>query len=440
MKRKWKVAAAGCLLLCILILASGCAPEKTPYELNDAENYNVSIRFDANGGFFTTNTSVITDSYNISDMQIDSDGNVQIALLSPDDPRRGNDAFTAVNNGYFLAGWYSQRTETTDAQGNRSYTYGGRWDFESGLLAVDGNKSYTSAEPVLTLYAAWIPMFEIEFYDLATEELLDTVTFDPTNSGELLVPVWDTQTGAIDMKSFPERKGYTFACAYYDAQGKERVDTAAVVHPGEVDHATGSARNTTLRLYVDWAEGEWYHIYNVDQFLKNASVGASYVIHGDLDFTDKIWPTSMMHGSYSGTIQGNGHTFRNITIEQTNNSKVNAGLFGSLTETASISDVTFENVSFTVKAGTRVSGASFGLLAGTVSDQAALRNVVIRDGALKIDSSCYFSTDNYSIGLVCGMGSTDIDDSGISCVAVGEKPESVSIEVKDGAVYLQFSD
>lgn len=429
-----------CVLLCVLTLAVGCAPEMTPYERNDAENFNVSVKFDANGGFFTTNTSVIVDSYNISEMQANGEGNVQIALLSPDDSRRGNDAFTAVNNGYFLAGWYGQRTETTDAAGNKTYTYADPWNFESDLLAVKASGTYTSSEPVLTLYAAWIPMFEIEFYTLGTGELLDTLTFDPTASSELQMPAWNTETGAIEMNSFPERKGYTFAGAYYDPEGKQGVDTTAVVHPGEVDYTTGTAKNTTMKLYVDWMEGEWYHIYNVDQFLKNASVGASYVIHADLDFADKTWPTSMMYGNYSGTIQGNGHTFKNITIEQTNNSKVNAGLFGNLTETASVTDLTFENVSFTIKAGTRVSGANFGLLAGTVSDQATLKGITIQNSTLKIDSSCYFSTDNYSIGLVCGMGSTDIADSGINCVAVGDKPESVSITVKDGTVTLAFAN
>ncbi|MBP3477934.1 MAG: hypothetical protein J6K03_00440 [Oscillospiraceae bacterium] len=440
MKLNWKAAAMVCVLLCVLTLAVGCAPEMTPYERNDAENFNVSVKFDANGGFFTTNTSVIVDSYNISEMQANGEGNVQIALLSPDDSRRGNDAFTAVNNGYFLAGWYGQRTETTDAAGNKTYTYADPWNFESDLLAVDASGTYTSSEPVLTLYAAWIPMFEIEFYTLGTGELLDTLTFDPTASSELRMPAWNTKTGAIEMNSFPERKGYTFAGAYYDAAGKQGVDTTLVVHPGEVDYTTGTAKNTTMKLYVDWMEGEWYHIYNVDQFLKNASVGASYVVHADLDFADKTWPTSMMYGNYSGTIQGNGHTFKNITIEQTNNSKVNAGLFGNLTETASVTDMTFENVSFTIKAGTRVSGANFGLLAGTVSDQATLKGITIQNSTLKIDSSCYFSTDNYSIGLVCGMGSTDIADPGINCVAVGDKPESVSITVKDGTVTLAFAN
>ena len=440
MKEKWKAVGIACLLLCVLVVAVGCTTVKTPYERNDAENYNVSIKYDANGGFFTTNTSVIVDSYNISGMQTDSDGNARIYLLSPDDQRRGNDAFTAVNNGYFLAGWYAERTETTDAAGNKTYTYGKKWNFDQDALAVDADGNYTSSEPVLTLYAAWVPMFRVEFYDRATGELMESVNYDPTGNREILMPEWSEKTGAIEMNSFPERKGYTFACAYYDPEGKEPVNTATVVHPGAVDEATGTAKNNTLKIYVDWMEGEWFHIYNVDQFLKNASVSGNYVIHADLDFADKTWPTSMMYGNFSGTIQGNGHTFKNIEFEQTNNSKVNAGLFGNLTETASITDLRLENVTFTIKSGSRVSGANFGLFAGSVSEQAVLTGVSVHNSTLKIDSSCYFSTDDYSIGLVCGMGNTAIDASGITCVAAGDHPDQVSIAVVNGMVHLTFSN
>lgn len=91
------------LLLGIMILTAGCAPEVSPYEVNDSQGYNVSIVYDANGGTFTTNTSIITDSYNVSEVPV-KDGKAQIALISPDNPVRGNDAFEAVNSGYFLAG------------------------------------------------------------------------------------------------------------------------------------------------------------------------------------------------------------------------------------------------------------------------------------------------------------------------------------------------
>ena len=438
MNRKLKATLLSLLLLLTLAFVTGCSQEQTPYEINDAANYTVSVKYDANGGIFTTNTSVIVDSYNISGMKTNSEGKAEIALLSPDNPLRGNDAFTAINNGYFLAGWYAERTEGKDSAGNTVCTYSGKWDFENDLLAVAADEPHTSQEPVLTLYAAWVPLFEIEFYSLDSGEYLDSFTFDPTLTGQIQVPAWNTETGAIEMYRFPKKSGFTFNAAYYDEKGTEPVASPVISHPGVVNYETGTAENASIKLYIDWLEGEWYHIYNVDQFLDNASVAGSYVIHEDLDFEGEIWPSSLMYGNFSGTIQGNGHTFKNITLEQTNNSKVNAGLFGNLTETAAISDLTFENVSFTIKSGTRVAGTSYGLLAGTISGNAEFDNVQIRSSCLQIDSACYFGVDDYAIGLLCGMGSAPIDYSEITCAAVGDAPETVVITVSDNAVTLEF--
>lgn len=421
-----------CLLLAVFALVTGCSSEGTPYETNDADQYTVSVRYDANGGTFTTNTSVIVDSYKLSELPADG-GQAQVALLTPDDPRRGNDAFTATKNGYFLAGWYAQRTETGDGE----YTYFDPWDFETDRLSVDTDGEYSSAEPVLTLYAAWVPMFEIEFYSLDSGEYLETLTFNPNVTDELLVPAWDEETGTIEMYDFPELSGHTFNGAYYDAEGKQAVDTV-VEHPGTVDPATGVAENHTMKLYVDWMEGEWYHIYNVEQFLENASVNGSYILYSDLDFEGQIWPTSLMYGNFAGSIEGNGHTIRNVEVTQTNNSKVNAGLFGQLMETAVLRDLTLENVTFTIQAGTRVSGASYGLLAGTVSGDALLENVTVTDSTLLIDSGCYFGTDDYTIGLVCGLGEPDVDASGITCQATGDDPDSVEITVTGSEVIVEF--
>ena len=432
---KIKALFLALLTLCAVTLLGGCGSEKTPYEKNDAENYTVSVKYDANGGVFTTNTSVIVDSYNVSDLKVDASGNAQIALITPDNSLRGNDAFTAVKNGYFLAGWYAERTETQDEEGNSIYVYGKKWDFDKDLLKVDTSKTYSSEEPVMTLYAAWVPMFEIEFYSLANGELINTLTYDPTVADEIMVPAWDKETGAIEMYDFPTQKGYTFEGVYLDAEGKQQITTDSFNHTGVIDYINGMAKNPTMKLYVDYVEGEWYHIYTVEQFVKNASLSGNYEIHADLDFTDQVWPTVFMYGNFTGSIQGNGHTFKNIQARQTNNSKVNAGLFGNLTETAGISDVTFENASFTIQSGTRVVGTSYGLLAGTISDAAKISNVKILSSTLKIDSKCYFSVEDYVIGLVCGMGNADVvADAQISCEATGDNPENVQITVTGNAV------
>ena len=423
------------LLLLTILFVTGCGQEANPYEVNDAESYNVSVRYDANGGIFTTNTSVIVDSYNISGMALDNNGNAEIALLAPDDARRGNDAFAAINNGYFMAGWYTERTEQADG----TYTYSGKWDFESDILAVSADKEHSSSEPVVTLYAAWVPMFQIEFYAMDSGEYLDTYTFNPITTGDLKMPVWDEESGAIEMFNFPERSGYTFVGASYDAKGSQMVETETIAHTGVINYANGTAENSVMKLYVDWMEGEWYHIYNVEQFLDNASVNGNYVIHADLDFSGEIWPTSLMHGTFAGTIQGNGHTFSNIEVTQTNNSKVVAGLFGSMAETAQITELNLENITFTIKAGARMVGTSFGLFAGTITNGATISDVTIANSTMQIDSGCYFGVDDYVIGLLCGMGDSSlIDYSGISCIAVGDNPEILEITVDGNDVNVEF--
>lgn len=425
------------LLAVLSLLLTGCSSTLTPYQANDKDNYTVSVRYDANGGIFTTNTSVIVDSYNPNELQ----GN-ELALLSPDDKARGNDAFTATKNGHFLAGWYKECKEITDSEGNVSYTYSGKWDFENDTLAIDKSKSYTSSNPVLTLYAAWVPQFEIEFYDLATGELVDELKFDPNEGCEFELPFWDEETGAIEMNSFPERSGYTFGNAYAgdDAEDSLTLLTGATVtHPGKVDYTTGTAQDPVMKLFVDYTEGEWYRIYSAEQFAESANLSGNYEILADLDFSDEIWPTSFMYGNFTGTIKGNGHSFKNIELIQTNNSKVNAGLFGFVADTAEISDTTFENVTFTVKSGTRVAGTSYGLFAGSVSADATVKDVSILKSTLQVDSSCYFGVDDYVIGLACGMGDSGIfKEADISLKAVGDNPESIRLTSNGNEVTLEF--
>lgn len=441
MNLKKKAIILAVMLLMIAVFAAGCGKAETPYAINDAESYTLSVKYDANGGTFTTNTSVIVDSYDLTQIGTGSDGMKNIALLSPEDQARGNNGFEAVNNGYFLAGWYTQRTENgVDSEGNPKYEYAGRWDFAEDRLTVDPGKTYTSAEPQLTLYAAWIPIFEIEYYVLDTGELLGTSSYNPAQLGDIKLPHWNEETGALDMNDIPKRENYTYEGVYLDAKGLQPVETETMAHSAIVNYENATAENTTMKLYIDWTEGEWYHIYNVDQFLDNASLNGCYVIHEDLDFTDKIWPTVMMYGTFTGRIEGNGHTFSNIALTQTNNSKNYAGLFGQLSETAVLSDLTLKNVTFTVKSGTRVAGTAYGLLAGAVSEKTTLKNLHILESSLQIDSSCYFGTDDYTIGLLCGMGDAAVDTADITCTATGNEPEKVVISVKDGTVTLSFAD
>ncbi len=436
MKNKIKVlllvvTAAACMV--------ACGGKKTPYQVNDSENYSVSVRYDANGGFFTTDTSIIVDSYNISGNKVNSDGKVSLALRPTDDPTRGNDAFKVTKNGFIFAGWYTERIESKDAVGNVTYTYKDKWDFAKDLLEVDTNKNHSAEKPVLTLYAAWVPAFTVEFYSLGTNELIGSVNYDPTVTDGLEIPAWDTKTGAMKMKDFPKKSGYTFNGVYFDAEGTNLVEGEKVAHTGKINYENGTATGNVMKLYVDWKEGEWYQIHSAEQFVDNANLNGCYEILADLDFTDEIWPTMFVYGNFNGVINGNGHTFKNIAIEQTNNSKNNAGLFGSLSEKANVNNLTFDTVSFVIKSGTRVIGTNYGLLAGTISSEAEITDIKIVNGAIMIDSSCFFSIDDYSIGLVCGMGDWNVvPDADITCTATGNNPESVKITISGNQVTVEF--
>lgn len=437
MNRKIKSVLLCLLLAATVVLAAGCSFEQTPYEINNSENFNVSIKFDAGDGSFADNAPVIVDSYDVSGMAVNADGKAEIPLLAPDDANRGKDAFKPEKNGCFLAGWYAQRTESTDENGNVTYTYAEPWDFATDRVQVDPNAQHTAEEPVFTLYAAWAPLYEIEFYTLDSQELLGSYVFDPTGEAQLNVPAWNEETGAVNMYKFPALEGCTYQAAYYDAAGKQAVSTETVTHPGKLNAADGTVENHKLQLYVDYMEGEWYRISTAEQFADNFSLNGSYELLADLDFSDEIWPTAMMYGSFSGAIRGNGHTIKNVSITQTDNAKANAGLFGQLTETAVLQDVSFENITFTVKKGARMTGSAYGLLAGTLSEQATLTNVSV-SGQLQIDSGCYFGTDDYAIGLLCGMGTPSLDYSGITCVPVGDAPETVVITVAENTVNVEF--
>lgn len=428
------------LLAVLLVSLCSCAEAPNAYRENDAEGFTVCVEFNANGGAFATNTEVLTMSYQPAALTPDAAGTAHIPLLAPDSADRdGNNKFTPTKAGCFLAGWYAERNEIGADGEEVLYSYADRWDFENDRLEVDLNAEYTAEKPALVLYAAWLPLFEVSFRSTADGSVLGTCSYDPTAEQTLSVPKWNEQTGKIDMYRFPLIKGKTYNAAYYDSACTLPVSDT-VVHSGTVDYENALAVDPVMELYVDYTDGEWYHIHNAKQFIDNAKPDGCYEICADLDFDGLIWPTSFVYGSFSGAVNGNGHSFKNISVTQTNNSKVNAGLFGSLADTASISALTFDNAAVTIQAGTRVPGTSYGLLAGVISDGAALDGVAIKGSTLYIDSKCYFGTDDYRIGLICGSGNASaVEEADVSCLPTGDSPESVSIEINDNQITIDIT-
>ena len=359
MKLRKKAISAVCLILAAMLLVTGCSAPKNPYQINDEQNYNVSIRFDANGGLFSTNLSVITDCYNITNMQQNGAGEIEIPLLDPNDENRGDvESFEAEKDGYFLAGWYTNRTEGGDGE----YVYSGKWDFTKDRLKVDPNGKYSAEEPVMTLYAAWIPSFKFEYYDYNTGDKLGETSFDPLKSQGVYRPRPSKQTGRMIMGEFFEREGYTFKNVYLSMESTEPITADTIKHGGLVNLENGTGKDSVKKLYVDWMEGEWFHVYSAEQFTKLAATDANLIISDDLDFSNANWPSSLSNGTFTGKIIGDGYTIKNLK------SDLSGKLFNQIGDGALIENLTFKFIK-----GTKDQGMD--MICGNISSNAKLDNV-----------------------------------------------------------------
>lgn len=440
MKHKLKVLLTVLLVLLTLVALAGCKGEGDQYAENDENGYTVSVQYHTNGGQFAAGTYVLTDCYNV-------DGKSELMLLDPNDPAR-SEPKQAQNNGYFLAGWYTECTDTgkTDANGNPVYNYSGYWDFETDVVKLEAGKEYSSAEPVLHLYAAWVPNFSFEVYDLNTGELVDSVPIDPTDEKELELELstWDESTGRLSKKDIPVKDGCTFNGLYLDAEGTQKVTEASVRHAGSLDLETAVATDPVMKLYVDYMEGSFVAVYTAEDMMDKLSSGKDVIVMDDLDFSQVEWSSDVADFSYDGKILGNGHKLTGITLsiapENVNTQEIlYAGLFGMLEETAMIRDLTFENVKVTVSEGKLGFGAgdyfnniSLGLLTGQITEGAQITNVTFANCVIELDVT--IENYEYTLGLIAGSGAAGLDSTGITVVLTGEGSEELMAEITDGVV------
>ncbi len=447
MKKIWKYLIATAVLCTAAVTATGCSQWDTPYESLDKEGYTVSVRFDVNGGVFAGTKDVyVVDVFNAADYK---DG---ISLLAPDDPIRKENAFAASNTDHFLIGWYTERTPRVSDSGEpldefgrptaesgrpQGYTYSGRWDFAKDRLTVEDGKGSTSSVNTLTLYAAWVPYFNFEFYEKGEDG--NFALIGEKNLIEIDVPAWNEQNGRLDLKDFPAQDGKTFEAAYLD---EAMTTPAGETVSGVVDYERGIISGSeTVRIYTTWMEGTWFRIHTAKQLVDNSRADGHYILCADLDFSGAFWSTALSTGEFTGTIEGNGHRISNVTVQQADNSKINGGLFGLLGKTAVLRDVTFESITYRIVAGSRMQAPNYGLLAGTIHDGATLEGVSV-GGKITVGKDC-FRPNDYNIGLLCGAGTAPaIDLSGITCEIEDPDKNTAHVDVDEatGRVTLTFAD
>ena len=419
MTKRIKTVIAVAITVLLLLTVTSCGII-TPYDKYDEEGYSVSVKYDANGGSFTTNTTVIVDTTSLDSLKTNADGMKELPLISPSDPNRGQgNAFTPTKSGYFLAGWYTERTAVTDngnvldIDGNIqaetgkeiAYTYSGKWNFGDKYL-IDPDAEYTASEPVITLYAAWVPEFKYEFYNADGTELLGSVSFNPTVNNTITLPEWDLDNGILAYNGIPEINGKTYVSLSTEIGGEAYVGTT-LTHTGVFNPADATAENNVMKVYLELAEGKWYRIFTAQQFIKNAAANGCYYIEQDLDFGGK-W-TAAFQNKFTGKIIGNGHTFYNVAHKQ-NSAALNNALFGQIDAKATIENLTFVNATYTITKGSTTQGASFGLLAGVIAEGATVTGVSLTDSTIIIEAGYQLNfPKNYNFNLVAGLGSSYAD-------------------------------
>lgn len=449
MNNKIKYLLITVMLLIAVCFVASCSQWDTPYDTLGEGGYNVSVRFDPNGGSFSGAENVnVVDVFNLDNQKTNANGNKVIPLVAPDDKSRPTQ-YVASKQGYTLVGWYTSRELRVDKDGNalddygelvsvsgrnQGYVYSGKWDFATSTVEVDPNNKYNGEESVLTLYAAWAPHFNINFYEDKGNGEYELIGNKISSSLE--ISTWD---GAkMKEKDLPKLDGKTFKEASITSDFATLLSGTVTGHDlGMYDYETGTLKNgNNLNVYIRYNEGRWFKITNATQIRDNSYLDGCYIIENDLDFTGVTWKSLLSNDTFKGKIIGNGHKLSNITINQEDVNVMRGGLFGGIDAVAVIENVTFENVTYNMNKGSLKAGASFGLLAGVISSGATLTNVEI-SGKFNISSEIYPNSD-YTVGVISGnVIETVIDTSNVECTVTGDQ-EKLSIEVENGQITLNF--
>ena len=405
-------------LIAVLFVVS-C--NKAHYDDVDDRGYRVSIKYDASGGEFATSAGIMVDSYRIDNLPTNANGEKEIYLVDPKNEDKGEAKVVVENPGFAFTGWYEEREPVLNEQGQQLDVYGGiasetrkqpayiyskQWDFEKQTILIDSNKEYTSSEPVKTLYAGWIREFEFAFYDKATGlPIMDNAgtkeqvhKFNPLmETNQLNLPYWDMETGEIKMGEWPTKDGATFVSAYLE--NGEKITSDSVTHPGTYDPDTGIIENTSLKLYIEYKQGNWHKVSKPEQ-INNSSL--CYELLNDIDFEGKTW--AIANEEFTGKIVGNGYTIKNIVSKQSSSQYY--GLFGSLGSKASLENVNFENVTISINVlGAEKNGSiALGAFAGEISADANIENVKLTNFKLQLSQDGSTMSNDISAGLLCGNG------------------------------------
>ena len=467
MNKKIKLLIAACTLALFCLFLVSCS-NKDVYDEYDKNGYNITIQYDANGGYFKDSQNVgLTDTYNISKYEENENGMVEIMLFEPNSDQRGEkeNIFSATRSDgeYYVAGWFAKRTEVVDENGNVSYKYSEKWDFSKPLL-VDPKGEYSASDPYITLYAVWNEKTEdnyhkIEIYDADNpKSLVAEYTYgsgyEPIVDASKVIelPNWDKATGAMSYGVFENLgakiEGKTLDSVYLDEDCKIKLEGETYMHPVTINDQ-GQLENRVLKLYFKYKEGNLYKISDAKQLAKATDLKATYEIISDIDFSKSTWPSAFRNGIFEGKIIGNGYTIKNIGISGADDRNY-LGLFKEISKDAEIENVTFSNITVKFDELLKQNNGRYALFASLIQEGFAFENVTIKESKFIVAASIKDALtldQTPEIGLLCAEGYYDglgIDISGIVPEVLATDADSYILEIEidadNNGLLLNFQD
>lgn len=436
MKKIIKFALLAAALVVTVGAAASCSDDV--YDEKAKEGYDVTVRFDPNGGNFAdTPNTVVIDAFDIDKIETDENGQKVFSIVAPEDSARGKENAKSIShNGYkygadgekmvkyTFAGWYRERAPRVDAEGNplddygiptsvsgrrQGYVYSGRWNFSTDKIELDANAEYDIRESVLTLYAAWVPYTTFEIYDEGGN-LIDSIY-----STSIEMPKWNKDTGKLSYgSSLSAREGLTFDAAYYLDDEEMKKPISGIVR-GKINYDNATLAETTVKIKTTWLEGEWYKIFTENQLANNLKADGNYILAANLDFTGAKNPFLTLD-EFSGSIDGNGFKIKGLSLVQNAGDAAAAfGLLPYITKEAKIKNLAIEDATLTVKGVGKGVPKSFGLLFRGVEDGAEIAEITV-SGVILLDIPKNQNTNLLNLFAVSADGKTlGIDISDVEC-------------------------
>lgn len=273
------------------------------------KDYDYLVTFDYNVGDKYKSDNKLTDR----DVQLFLGvGDNSLVGLKPGDR---NDFASMSFSGYYCDNkWYLPQL---DAEGNivkdenGIVALGEEWNFETMRVTAD-----------VTLYANLVQKVEMKFVDSQTGDVVKTIS--------------DGEPGKTRNKPSsrqqPSKDNSTLYEYYADAECTQVFSWPYTFGKDDVT------------VYVKFIPGRWTIVKTTREFTSALLTGGNIYVDADLDFTGVEW--SIVE-QLNVTINGNGHTISNVSIDYTfnRNNPANCALFATLGEKANVYDLTFSNVS-----------------------------------------------------------------------------------------------